>query len=321
VSSTTPNLLISALALQRFRAACEQLDLPPPTLLRRLPERGWLPLSDPLAWLRDTSGQELPPALRFQLGAATLQQWYHEAGGFTLCPSAVQVLRHHVSVGSYAQMVRGVPEQIGSLRLQSLDENSGLATVFSSTPFCREWERGMLQGALDAPGDLLFSDVAWDPARHLFLLRFVSEANRGHIPWALGEPEELKVWRLRNRVRQLEQHNLYLEARVQPEPSARGGGASSAWLDPLSGAAQEAHLAERLRLLAEQPLPPPICLIAFGMADPPGAEQLRRLGAAGQAMTRRDGLLARLGEHQLALLLRDIEVPAAERVAQRLRSD
>ena len=78
------NLQISALALRRFHAAYEQLGLPPPTLLRNLPERGWLALSEPLAWLRDGGGQELPAAVRFQLGAATLQQWYHVAGGFAL---------------------------------------------------------------------------------------------------------------------------------------------------------------------------------------------------------------------------------------------
>lgn len=312
------NFDISVLALQRFRAAYGQLGLPAPTLLRNLPERGWMPLSEPLAWLRDGSGQELAQAIRFQLGGATLQQWYHEAGGFTVCPTAVQVLRHHVSVGSYAQLVRGAPEQTGSFRLQTLDEDHGLATVFSSTPFCREWERGLIQGALDAPGDLLFSDVGWDPTRSLFLLRFVSEANRSHVRWALGEPEEPKVWRLRNRVRQLEQHNAYLEARVQPEPGARGGGASSAWLDPVSGAAQEGHLAERLRLIAQQPLPPPACLIAYGLQRQPTPEELRALGDAGHAATRRDDLLARLGEHDLGLLLKDIELPAARRVAQRL---
>lgn len=315
--SDAPPLHISAIALQRFKAGFALLGLPPPTLLRDLPERGWLPLPDPMAWLRDASGEVLAPSIRFQLGHATLQQWYHEAGGFTQCPSAVQVLQHHVSHGSFAQMVRGAAAATGAFRLESLNETHGQASVYSSTPFCREWERGLIQGALDAAGDLLFSDVNWDPVRSLFLLRLVAEDNRHAIPWALGEPEEAKVWRLRNRVRQLEQGNAYLEARARPQPTARGS-SSTEWLDPISGAAQEAHLAERLRVLARQPLPPAACLVAFGLAHPPSTEALRQMGAAGQAATRRDDLLARLGEHDLALLLIDIEVAAAQRVAQRL---
>lgn len=311
---------ISALALQRVRGVYEELALPLPALLQQLPPSGWLPLQDPLAWLRDTGGEPLAPPLRFQLGLRTLHQWYHESAGFASCPGALDVLRHHVQVGSYSQLVRGNSEDIGRFALQSLDEAAGTAEVVSSSPFCRDWERGLIQGALDAAGDLLYSDVRWEPRTGRFQLRFVSEGNREQVSWALGEPEESKVWRLRNRVRQLEQQNAYLEARArQPAllglPPALG---SAEWLDPITGAASEAHLLERLQQLAKSPLPPRLCLVAYGLAAQPSPEQLRQLGAAGLRVTRRGDLLARLGEHQLLLLLQDIDAATGERVVQRM---
>lgn len=311
---------ISALALQRVRGVYEELALPLPALLKELPSSGWLPLADPLAWLRDTGGEPLAPPLRFQLGLRTLHHWYHEAAGFASCPGALDVLRHHVQVGSYAQLTRGSAEAVGRFALQSLDETGGTAEVASSTPFCRDWERGLIQGALDAAGDLLYSDVRWEPLLGQFRLRFVSEGNREQIAWALGEAEEAKVWRLRNRVRQLEQSNAYLEARAR-QPALYGLppiSASSDWLDPVTGAASEAHLQERLQQLAQSPMPPRLCLVAYGLAAQPSPEQLRQLGAAGLRVTRRGDLLARLGEHQLVLLLQDIDAATGERVVQRM---
>lgn len=308
---------ISALALQRVRAVYEQLALPLPALLMQLPERGWLPLPDPLAWLRDAGGQPLPIALRFQLGLRTLHHWYHEAAGFAICPGALDVLRHHVQVGSYAQLTRG--DGRGQFALAELDEAAGTAAVASSTPFCRDWERGLIQGALDAAGDLLYSDVRWDEAAGRFQLRFVSEANRERVRWAFDQAEEARLWRLRNRVRQLEQQNAYLEARtLLPAPHGNSAPAALDWLDPLSGAASEAHLHERLQQLAAAPLPPRVCLLPYGLRERPAPEQLRQLGAAGLRLTRRADLLARLGEHSLVLLLHDIDIATARTVAQRM---
>lgn len=308
---------ISALVLQRVRAVYDELALPLPALLKDLPPRGWLPLADPLAWLRDASGQPLPVALRFHLGLRTLHQWYHDAAGFAICPSALDVLRHHVQVGSYAQTARG--EGRGQFALAQLDEASGTAAVASSTPFCRDWERGLIQGALDAAGDLLYSDVRWDEAAGLFQLRFVSEANRERVRWAVDRAEEAKLWRLRNRVRQLEQHNAYLEARaLLPSGPRELAPAALDWLDPVSGAATEAHLHERLQQLAAAPLPPRVCLLAYGLRDRPAPEELRQLGAAGLRLTRRADLLARLGEHALVLLLHDIEIGTARTVGLRM---
>lgn len=319
VNDPTPALGISAIVLQRVRHAYDKLELPSPALLRQLPGKGFLPFDDPYAWLRDGSGEVLAAAVRFQIGSSTLQDWYHEANGFALCPTALQTLRHHASIDSFGQWARGEPARLGHFRLMGLDEEQGLGSVHSSTPFCREWERGLIQGALDAAGDLLFSDVSWDPAHSSFQLRFVTEDNREQVRWALGEPEEAKVWRLRNRVRQLEQQTAYLEARPSGAGlSPRSGMASSSWLDPISGATQEAHLADRLRALALQPIPPRACVVAFGLDAAPSGEQLRQLGQAGHAVTRRDDLLARLGEHALALLLHEVDEVGARRVAQRL---
>lgn len=306
---------ISVLALARVRAVHEALALPPPALLEQLPARGWLPLADGLAFLRQPGGAPLPPAVRRQLGHQLLSDWYHQAGGYAQCPQALDVLRHHMRAGSYAQMARG--EGAGRFALLDIDEAAGLAHVHSSTPFCRDWEAGMIQGALDAPGDLLFSDVRWDAAQQRFELRFVSESNRTQVRWALGEPDETRLWRARNRVRQLEQQLAYHEARPQSGLGAAQARASSEWLDPLTGAASEAHLLERLQQAAQAPLPPRLCLLAFGL-DMPAGEALRQLAAAGLRATRHHDLLARLGEHDLALLLADVDGHAAAGVAGRL---
>lgn len=308
-------LLFSSLALQRVRAAYAQLGLPAPALLRQLPAQGWLPLTDPLAFLRDAGGEPLPAAARFQLGSQLIDDWYHEAAGFTRCPGALDVLQHHVRAGSYAQMARG--SAAGSFALLQLDETAGLAHVHSSTPFCRDWERGLIQGALDAPADLLYSDVRWDAASSRFELRFITDTNRTSVHWALGEPEAERVWRLRERVRRLEQRNAWLEARPADARPTRQS-ASADWLDPLTGAASEAHLLERLRQAGQEALPPRLCLLAYGLEGGAAPEALRQLGAAGLRLSRRGDLLARFGETDLALLLHEIDADAARRVALRL---
>lgn len=311
------NLQLSNLLLNRIRAVYEQLQLPLPAALRRLRATGWTPVSDALAFLRDAGGEPLAPAVRSFVGMRVIDDWYQQAGGYALCQQAMHVLRLHVHQGSFGQSVRG--EGAGQFALLDLDETHGIGHVRSSTPFCREWERGLIQGSLDAPGDLLYSDVRWIEAQQRFELRFVSDANRERVAWALGEPEDARVWRLRDRVRRLEQANAYLEARPAAA-AALPRRASSDWLDPLTGAASEAHLVERLRQTAQEALPPQLCLLVCGLsARQADAESMRTLGAAALRLTRGADLLARVGEDRLALLLHDVDEQAGERVAQRLR--
>ena len=182
------NLQLSNLLLNRIRAVYEQLQLPLPAALRRLRATGWTPFSDALAFLRDAGGEPLAPAVRSFVGARVIDDWYQQAGGYAVCQQAMDVLRLHVQQGSFGQSVRG--EGAGRFELLDLDEAHGIGHVQSSTPFCREWERGLIQGSLDAPGDLLYSDVRWIEAQQRFELRFVSDANRERVAWALGEPED-----------------------------------------------------------------------------------------------------------------------------------
>jgi hypothetical protein len=313
---------ISVSALLRVRDVYEQLDLPLPKLLGHLPEAGWLAVDDPQAWLRDPQGNSLPLAMRFHLGSRILDNWYHRSDGFTLCPTSVQVLRHHAKPDGYGRLVKGAAKEIGDFRLIDLDEAAGSALIHSSTPFCREWERGMVQGALDAAGDLLYSEVRWVQAQSAFEVRFVCEDNRSGIGWALGEPEEPKVWRLRNRVRQLEQRNAYLDACGHlPKPQTAERNVSSGWLDPITGAVAEEELAERLHVCAQSPLPPALSLVVYAVDGPHSNDQQRQLSLAGQRATRRHDLLANLGEDGLALLLHEVDEASAQRIAQRMADD
>lgn len=307
---------ISVALLARARAAYERLGLAPPAQLRSLPAQGWLPLPDPLAFLRDAGGEPLAAPVRAHLGALVVDDWYHAAGGYSQCQSALDVLRLHAQMGSYSLHARG--PGCGQFKLLALDETAGTAQVHSSTPLCRHWEAGLIQGALDATGDLLYSDVRWVAERQQFELRFVSDANRTEVAWALGEPEDARVWRLRDRVRRLEQQNAYLEARPAGTASATRR-SSPDWLDPLTGAATEAHLVAHLRQLAQLPLPPQLCVLSYGLQGGTDAQSLRELGAAGQRLTRGADLLARLGEDRLALVLHEVNGDAGERIAERLR--
>ncbi|MBN8503559.1 MAG: hypothetical protein J0L58_03720 [Burkholderiales bacterium] len=307
---------VSVELLSRVVAAYEQLGLQPPALLRSLPVQGWLPLPDPLAFLRDASGEPLAAPVREQLGAQVVDDWYHAAGGYSQCQTALDVLRLHVQMGSYGLVARG--PSCGSFKLLALDEAAGMAQVHSSTPFCRHWEAGLIQGALDATGDLLYSDVRWMADLQRFELRFVSDGNRANVAWALGEPEDARVWRLRDRVRRLEKRNAYLEARPAGTVSTARR-SSPDWLDPLTGAATEAHLVAHLRQMAQLPLPPQLCVLSYGVRGGTDAQALRELGAAGQRLTRGADLLARLGEDRLALVLHEVDREAGGRIADRLR--
>ncbi len=318
---------VSTDALRRVRLAYQDLSLPLPSLLAQLPEADdghSLSLEDHRAWLRDPAGQLWPAEVRVQLGLDVMHIWYHHADGYARYPQGLQVIRQHLCGEAGDQgLAHGACQLSGQPELLELDEAQGLARIRPRSPVCEAWGRGVLQGALDAAGDLLYSEVQWRDDVGEFRIRFVSESNRPHVRFAMGAAEETMIWRLRNRVRQLEQQNAYLLARGRgPETTAVSPNASSAWLDPVSGAVSETHLRDRLLSLTQgaNPLPPRLCLLAYGLVKGiPNNAQIQRLGEVGQGLTRREDLLARLGSQGLALLLVDAELSTGQRIAARLK--
>ncbi len=322
-----PMIPVSTDALRRVRLAYQDLALPLPGLLAQLPEGDdglSLSLEDHQAWLRDANGQLWAEPVRVQLGLDVMQIWYHHADGYARYPQGMQVIRQHLCGEAEVQgFTHGACHMSGQPCFLEFDEAQGFARIKPRAPVCAAWARGVLQGALDAAGDLLYSEVQWREDEGEFRIRLVSAANRARVRFATGDVEDAMVWRLRNRVRQLEQHNAFLMARGRStESTPVNANATPAWLDPVSGAVSETHLRERLLSLTQgsSPLLPRICLLSIGLVDcAPTNEQIQRISEMGQSLTRRNDLLARLGLQGLALLLVDAELSTGQRIAMRMK--
>lgn len=69
-----------------------------------------------------------------------------------------------------------------------LDDAAGFAVIESSTPFSRDFERGLIMGGMLAPGDLWYVKVDHDDDPHRFVITFrptvslADRAHRGEVP-------------------------------------------------------------------------------------------------------------------------------------------
>ncbi len=56
-------------------------------------------------------------------------------------------------------MLQGSPEAIGTFALMDIDEEAGTAVLYSTTPFHKDFERGILLGGISLPQPLAYADV------------------------------------------------------------------------------------------------------------------------------------------------------------------
>lgn len=269
-----------------------------------------------------------PEIIVNRIGMAMMDGWYRDGPGRQIAPTGLDFLAYQAGSDGYRSVMRGDPELLGRFELQTLDADAGEAWVRSSTLFSRELELGILQGGLDATGDLLFSEVTRQGDD--FRVRFVSSANLGRVPWAAAEPGDAAVWRLRNRVRRLEFEQRYGQAINLTLNAAFAALRDTAHIDALTGALTRRALLAELEAEAaratRQALPLSLLYLdvdhfkALNDAHGHGAGDrvLRGLVDLLRRALRPNDRIGRIGGDEFVILLPDTDRGAAAEVVQRL---
>lgn len=274
-----------------------------------------------------TQRYQCPQDVLTRIGMAMMEGWYRIGPGRQLAPGGLDFLHFQSGGGGYRSVMRGPASLVGEFRLERLDLAAGEARLISSTLFSRDMELGILQGGLDAAGDLLFSDVQREGDS--FHVRFVSETHGGAVPWHDGS-DPPHVWRLRNRVRQLEFERRYGQAINLTLNEAFVALREQAHTDALTGAlTRRALLAELDTTVARSERQrSPLSLLYLDvdhfklLNDSHGHGAGDRVLVAIVELLRRalrpNDLIGRMGGDEFVIVLPDTDCGAASEVVQRL---
>ena len=120
----------------------------------------WYPLSrwHSLERIVVQSYRNAPPIM-LKVGIEMMTMWYHHGPGQSLVGSGSGFLRFQTEGGGFQSVVLGTADAVGEFKLLEFDAQRGRAVVYSTTPFNRDMERGVLIGGVMAPGDLDYVDV------------------------------------------------------------------------------------------------------------------------------------------------------------------
>jgi len=131
----------------------------------------------PFKILRDLEGiitqkyENVEPILE-RMGIEMMQVWYNFGPGKQIIHGGVDFLRFQTGSEGYASVVKGPEEIVGSFKLEKIEEKLGKALIYSTTPFNKNVERGVIIGGMSAPGDLDYIDVNNDEDEHYFNIEF-----------------------------------------------------------------------------------------------------------------------------------------------------
>lgn len=160
-----------------FVQACLNLHIIAPLELEELggdiDPLGWYPL-DRLCQFENVVGANFQNAsvILERAGIAFAKRWFEWEGGKDIVQYGVDFLLFQSGSQGYASVVRGNIEKVGRFDLVFLDDQVGVAIIESSTPFSRDFERGVITGGMLAPGDLWYVKVNNVNAPHRFIIEF-----------------------------------------------------------------------------------------------------------------------------------------------------
>ncbi len=107
-----------------------------------------------------------------RVGIEMMIAWYESGAGKEHVARGVDFLRFHAGELGYASVVRGPEELTGSFRLTMLHETARVALVHSTTPFNKDFERGLIIGGMSGPRDLELVDVDNHPDAQFYRIEF-----------------------------------------------------------------------------------------------------------------------------------------------------
>lgn len=166
---------LSGFFLLSFSRACVNLNAiigdEMEKLVQGVDPQNWLPANSFLAAL-DLIADRYPqfePILE-RIGMEMMRLWYEFGPGRSIVKKAIDFLHFQTGSGGYASVVRGPAEGVGRFSLESIDPESGMAIVYSTTPFERAMERGILLGGLQLAGDAIYVDIDNSKDENRFLV-------------------------------------------------------------------------------------------------------------------------------------------------------
>ena len=115
---------------------------------------------------------ENPKPILEKVGAEMMFSWYSLGPGKEIIKRGVDFLHFQSGSEGYASVVRGPEEGVGSFKLMEIDEKEGNALIYSTTPFDKNLERGVIIGGMSAPGDLSYINVDNDEDAQRFRIEF-----------------------------------------------------------------------------------------------------------------------------------------------------
>ena len=107
-----------------------------------------------------------------RVGMEMMLNWYNFGPGKNIIKKGVQFLSFQSGSQGYASVIKGPKELVGSFELKEIDEAGGKALIFSTTPWNKDMERGIIIGGMTAPGDLDYIDVDNSEDAHYFKIEF-----------------------------------------------------------------------------------------------------------------------------------------------------
>jgi len=107
-----------------------------------------------------------------KVGAEMMLTWYNYGPGKKIIKGGIDFLKFQSGSQGYVSVVRGPKNLVGSFELVKIDLKKGKALIYSTTPFNKDLERGIIIGGMSAPGDLDYIDVNNDEDSHYFKIEF-----------------------------------------------------------------------------------------------------------------------------------------------------
>jgi len=162
--------------LQSFARACVNLSIlggAEGERLARVDSAEWCPAEALFAALAVIEARfDDPGPIKERIGTEMMRLWYERGPGRSIVARGVDFIHHQTGSEGYHGVTRGPSNDVGAFTLTALDEESGTARVWSTTPFDRAVERGVLLGGLSLAGDLVYVDVDNGADPSVFEIRF-----------------------------------------------------------------------------------------------------------------------------------------------------
>ena len=170
-------LMVFGATIMGFAQACINLNIVAGSkamgLTNDIEINGWYPfqrLKD-IEKIVSEAYDNVGPILE-RVGMEMMSNWYNQGPGKEIIQRGVEFLSFQAGSQGYTSVVKGPEELVGSFKLKEIDESNGRALIFSTTPWNKDMERGIIIGGMTAPGDLDYIDVDNSEEEHHFKIEF-----------------------------------------------------------------------------------------------------------------------------------------------------